>query len=163
MRKGVYMKQHITIEDLSQLSSGQKERLRYLWVPKKYDLAYAEICKNAQYDEYDKYEFVIGRVDITYSDDLGGFRRSANNSCSVTLQDISFMKGPDDTDENTDEAGEIDTPPETVYGNENDETETTGDDYNDTGFLDNVFGSETPSVSRTLCKYRIWCKTEQIF
>jgi hypothetical protein len=45
------MKLHITEKDLLELSEQQKEKLRYIWIPKERDLALAFICDNAESDE----------------------------------------------------------------------------------------------------------------
>lgn len=56
------MKRNITKEDLATLSDSQKVSLRELWLPEKYDLAVAYICKNAETEEYDEIEFVVGNL-----------------------------------------------------------------------------------------------------
>jgi hypothetical protein len=56
------MKLNITIEDLMELSEGQKRSLRSLWIPQKYDLATAFVCMNVETDEIDKIEFTVGNV-----------------------------------------------------------------------------------------------------
>lgn len=58
------MKQHITIENLMELTEYQKDRLNDLWTPQKYDLAAGILCKDAEDNEYDIFEFVIGHVNI---------------------------------------------------------------------------------------------------
>ncbi len=58
------MKQHITLEQLNELSEYQKERLNSIWIPNKYDLAVASICKDAMNDEYAQIEFVIGDIEV---------------------------------------------------------------------------------------------------
>lgn len=58
------MKQYITIEDLMELDDYKRDRLNDLWVPKKHDLAAAFLCKDAENNEYDIFEFVIGQVII---------------------------------------------------------------------------------------------------
>ena len=56
------MKMHITLEDLAQLTENQKLRLSELWKPEKYDLAAASVCKDAENEEYDVFEFVVGNA-----------------------------------------------------------------------------------------------------
>lgn len=56
------MKKHITREDISQLTQDQRQHLRELWLPEKYDLSVAYICKNAETEEYEEIEFVVGNV-----------------------------------------------------------------------------------------------------
>lgn len=58
------MKQHITLEDLKELTEYQRDRLNDLWTPKRYDLAAGFLCKDAETNEYDIFEFVIGHVNI---------------------------------------------------------------------------------------------------
>lgn len=58
------MKQHITVENLMELTEYQRDRLNDLWTPQKYDLAAGFLCKDAESNEYDIFEFVIGRVNI---------------------------------------------------------------------------------------------------
>ncbi|AEV68214.1 hypothetical protein [Acetivibrio clariflavus] len=56
------MKRYITKEDIDSLTESQKASLRDLWLPEKYDLAIAYVCINAETDEYDEIEFVVGDV-----------------------------------------------------------------------------------------------------
>ena len=56
------MKRNITKEDIDSLTESQKASLRDLWLPEKYDLAIAYVCLNAETDEYDEIEFVVGDV-----------------------------------------------------------------------------------------------------
>lgn len=58
------MKQHITIENLMELNEYQRDRLNDLWTPRKYDLAAGFLCKDAENNEYDVFEFVVGHVNI---------------------------------------------------------------------------------------------------
>lgn len=58
------MKQHITIEDLMELTEYQRDRLNDLWTPRQYDLAAGFLCKDAENNEYDIFEFVIGHINI---------------------------------------------------------------------------------------------------
>lgn len=58
------MKMHITQDDLGQLTENQKRRLSELWKPEKYDLVTAFICKDADTEECDIFEFVVGRVTV---------------------------------------------------------------------------------------------------
>jgi len=58
------MKQHITMENLMELSEYQKDRLNDLWIPQRYDLAAGFLCKNAETNEYDIFRFVIGHVNV---------------------------------------------------------------------------------------------------
>ncbi|KUO69305.1 MAG: hypothetical protein APF77_16055 [Clostridia bacterium BRH_c25] len=58
------MKHHITIENLMELSEYQRDRLNDLWTPQRYDLAAGFLCKDAENNEYDVFEFVLGHVSI---------------------------------------------------------------------------------------------------
>ncbi len=58
------MKQRIIRKDLENLTEEQKRRLNDLWTPAVYDVAVARVIKNVATDEYDEYEFVIGRISI---------------------------------------------------------------------------------------------------
>ena len=59
------MKQRLTLTDLGALSPAQKENLRKLWMPARYQLATAQLCVNAETDEYMDVEFCIGGVKVT--------------------------------------------------------------------------------------------------
>jgi len=54
------MKRNITKKDLEDLTESQKVNLRELWLPEKHDLAIAYICTNAETEEYDEIDFVVG-------------------------------------------------------------------------------------------------------
>ncbi len=54
------MKYRITKEDIAQLTDAQKKRLNELWLPDKYDVVLANICINAETEEYVQFEFVVG-------------------------------------------------------------------------------------------------------
>jgi hypothetical protein len=56
------MKQRINRDDLNEITDSQKQRLCKLWVPQLYDLAVANLCLDAEKDEYRQFEFVIGNV-----------------------------------------------------------------------------------------------------
>ncbi|HPD00066.1 MAG TPA: hypothetical protein PLA01_01800 [Acetivibrio sp.] len=58
------MKNRITKEDIAQLTDAQKKRLNELWLPEKYDVALANICVNAETEEYAQIEFVIGDISL---------------------------------------------------------------------------------------------------
>ncbi|WP_010249755.1 hypothetical protein [Acetivibrio cellulolyticus] len=75
------MKRNITKEDLASLNEGQKMSLRDLWLPEKYDLAVAYICTNAETEEYDEIEYVVGDIIL--------------NRNRITLIDIRRPKNED--------------------------------------------------------------------
>ncbi|MCX7774415.1 MAG: hypothetical protein N2376_15055 [Clostridia bacterium] len=56
------MKQHISIEDLKTLTDEQSHALCDNWLPAKYDLVAAKVCKDAENDVYDDIEFAVGEV-----------------------------------------------------------------------------------------------------
>lgn len=113
------MKQRITLEQLNQLSEYQKERISSLWMPEKYDLAVATICKDAMNDEYEQFEFVIGEISVY---------EMSSYKLSVTLWDIQALN---DLNNETSESEEAE---EDTWGEEEtseevwDEEEWYGDD-----------------------------------
>lgn len=91
------MKQYITLEDLMELTQYQRDRLNDLWMPKKYDLAAAFLCKDAENNEYDIFEFVIGHVNI-------GETRSGYHMTLMNLESIrSWGSAAEETSEETSE------------------------------------------------------------
>lgn len=56
------MKQNLTVEDLNSLTFSQKQTLNSMWIPAKYDLAVASVCKDVENDIYEYLEFVVGEV-----------------------------------------------------------------------------------------------------
>ena len=77
------IKNYITLEDLSELNEFQRNRLRSLWIPKKYDLAAGFLCKDAESNEYDIFEFVVGHVNIA----------ETRSGYSMTLVNIEAIRG----------------------------------------------------------------------
>jgi hypothetical protein len=59
------MKQNLTVEDLNSLTFSQKQTLNSMWIPAKYDLAVASVCKDAENDLYEDLEFVVGDIILT--------------------------------------------------------------------------------------------------
>lgn len=59
------MKLNLTIEDLNSLTFSQKQTLNSMWIPARYDLAVASVCKDAENDVYEYMEFVVGDVIVT--------------------------------------------------------------------------------------------------
>lgn len=78
------MKQHITVEELMELAPYQRDRLNDLWIPRKYDLAAAFICKDAENNEYDIFEYVIGHVNVEES-------RSGYHMTLVNMESIRSL------------------------------------------------------------------------
>jgi hypothetical protein len=92
------MKQHITVENLMELTEYQRDRLNDLWTPQKYDLAAGFLCKDAENNEYDIFEFVIGNVNI-------GGQRSGYH---ITLTNLEAQRGLEaQTDEPVDEEADM--------------------------------------------------------
>jgi len=58
------MKQRIEVKDLNQLTVLQKDNLRNLWSPARYDLVIAYVCADVEKEIYNEVEFTIGRVKI---------------------------------------------------------------------------------------------------
>lgn len=102
------MKQNITIEDLMELSADQRDNLNNLWLPQKYDLAAGVLCKNAETNEYDVFEFIIGAVQI--AEHRSGYymtlwnlahlasRFAAEETAEDTIEDASDEAEADETD-----------------------------------------------------------------
>ena len=74
------MKQRITRDDLKQLSLTQCDNLRKIWTPERYQIALAEICLNAETEEYANVEFSIGGVRI-------------RPNGAITIQDLRAIDG----------------------------------------------------------------------
>ena len=86
------MKQHITIENLMELTEYQRDRLNDLWTPKQYDLAAGFLCKDAENNENDIFEFVIGNVNI----------RETRSGYYMTLMNLEALRSwgnQEDTEE----------------------------------------------------------------
>lgn len=58
------MKMRITRKELSELTSDQRRNLTDRWIPQIYDVAVASICKDAEEEEFDEMEFVVGKIEI---------------------------------------------------------------------------------------------------
>ncbi len=96
------MKQRITIEDLDHLNPNQQQNLRELWLPKRYDLALARVCVNAETEEYVDVEFSIGGIHVRPNGTMkiydlravDGFRRySQDDEGEGTYEEpVSFRK-----------------------------------------------------------------------
>lgn len=115
------MKQRITIEDLTDLSKYQRDRLNELWTPQRYDLAAGFLCMDAETNKYDVFEFVIGHVNI----------RETRSGYYMTLINLEALRGLRDQ-------GDTATGEE-----ENIEEEVDIDEYNEEDF---VFEYERPDI-----------------
>ncbi len=91
------MKQHITVENLMELTEYQRDRLNDLWIPQKYDLAAGFLCKDAENNEYDIFEFVIGHVNI-------GGQRSGYYMTMINLEALKSLGTQEDAAEPEEEA-----------------------------------------------------------
>ena len=121
------MKQYITREDLDTLTIDQMEKLRYLWIPKVYDLVSTKYCIDAENDLYENIEFVVGKVEVE-DDEVYTFRH-VRSHCLVNLLDICSLSsfsdiGEDDNDEEEDESEEEkeEISPEEDYESDTDES-----------------------------------------
>lgn len=56
------MKHRISISDIEALTLAQRESLRDIWIPEKYDIAVSSFCIDAVQDKYKWIEFAIGEV-----------------------------------------------------------------------------------------------------
>ncbi|ODM25531.1 hypothetical protein A7W90_04430 [Clostridium sp. Bc-iso-3] len=108
------MKRYITKEDIAQLTDAQKMHLNEMWYPEKYDIAVANICTNAETEEYEQIEFVLGDVKVYNTHfilyDLM-FLSNMNNNDIYNQEDSAdgdFNPEGADSDENYDSEYEID-------------------------------------------------------
>lgn len=106
------MKKNVTIEEIISLTEGQKQKLRDLWLPKKYDLAAAFICKDAETEEYDSIEFIVGEVDFKEitTDKKQGISKSPTRVYeyhTITLRSLKLLNDSiyQDTPESDDSEG----------------------------------------------------------
>ncbi|OPZ86178.1 MAG: hypothetical protein BWY74_03719 [Firmicutes bacterium ADurb.Bin419] len=93
------MKRNITKEDIAALNDSQKVSLRELWLPEKYDLAIAYICKNAETEEYDEIDFVVGDIHLYHNHiTLIDIRRPRNEKDDALEEDdeSSTLSADDD-------------------------------------------------------------------
>lgn len=107
------MKRYITKEDLAQLTDAQKMHLNEMWYPQKYDLAVANICTNAETEEYQQIEFVVGDVSVYHNrfvlHDLAFLNNtnSDNFSGQEASEDFDFEELDSDFDDNYDSKYDI--------------------------------------------------------
>jgi len=83
------MKQHISEKDLLELTEQQKDKLRYIWMPKERDLAVAHICKNAETNEFESIVFTIGKVECEEIEAQGN--RSMTKRFSMVLRSLRLI------------------------------------------------------------------------
>ncbi len=72
------MKQYLTSEDLKTLSDSQKQTLNAMWLPAKYDRVVASVCRDAENDVYEDFEFVVGEIIL-------------NQGTSITLRRLRLL------------------------------------------------------------------------
>ena len=91
------MKRRITVEDIQSLKPTQKENLRKIWKPVKYDIAVATVCTDAENEVWSDIEFTVGEIkmfpsgrcllyDLRYLENLNQLDKSTDD----TDDDISF-------------------------------------------------------------------------
>ena len=95
-------------EDVAQLTEEQKRRLTQLWMPQRYDIAVAYICKDVENDEYEKYEFVVGNATLNeyarlFLHDLKAPESSAVEEEEVDIAEEVAEDENEDEDEDDDE------------------------------------------------------------
>ena len=59
------MKRRITVEDIQALKAKQKENLRKIWKPVKYDIAVATVCTDVENDTWSDIEFTVGEIKMS--------------------------------------------------------------------------------------------------
>lgn len=124
------MKRNITKEDLATLSDSQKISLRELWLPEKYDLAVAYICTNAETEEYDEIEYVVGNLLLHHN--------------HITLIDIRRPKDEKE-DETADDCGE-NCLKNSAFNNDNQESDSEEEFDEDFSDEDFEFAYEQPTT-----------------
>lgn len=115
------MKRNITLKDLASLTASQKMSLRDLWLPEKYDLVVAYICTNAETEEYDEINFVVGDLILHRN--------------RITLIDIRRPK--EENEEETENDSDENVADDDLV--ENEEADSDADDNFDEGFEDEDF------------------------
>ncbi len=126
------MKQRITIKDIETLSDKQRLNLKALWMPEKYDVAVAKICKDITSEDYESYEFVIGGMDISNGYRILLHDIKTENPAPVPEDEDSFSETDN---ENTcspltdDEAYDLESSNTEEYGNSDGNDEEAGLDY----------------------------------
>lgn len=101
------MKRNITKKDLESLTESQRASLRDFWLPEKYDIAVAYICTNAETEEYDEIDFVVGGLILHRN--------------RITLIDI---RRPDNENDEADDANKTDENVDNVESDIDEELET---------------------------------------
>jgi len=103
------LKKHITKDDVSQLTQEQKQHLRQLWLPEKYDLSLAYVCKNAETEELDEIEFVVGKITLINTRVILSDLRSINDNESDESEPESSLSDSNVKNFQEDNFGEDET------------------------------------------------------
>lgn len=93
------MKKRITIEDLTELTQYQRDRLNELWTPQKYDIAVGFLCMDAENNKYDVFEFIIGHVNIRET-------RAGYHMTMINLEGLRELRAQEDSAKEEEEAPE---------------------------------------------------------
>ena len=120
------MKQHITSDDLKSLTSSQIDKLRFLWIPKIYDLVCTKVCTDAENDTFESIEFIVGNVNV--EDKEKYTFRHVYSHCLVSLQDIRSMSDSTGTEMDTDNMDEREILTELKHKTDSDEEEQPDED-----------------------------------
>ncbi len=88
------MRLRITQKELDELTFEQMQNLCELWIPHVYDVAVANVCINAEEEEYEKLTFVVGGIQLV-------------RHHSMILFDFKFM--PDDKDKESEDIEVVDS------------------------------------------------------
>lgn len=63
-QEAIELKKHIVPEDIIELSEGEKDSLKKLWLPEQFELFTVPACKDAENDLYDYDIYVIQEVNV---------------------------------------------------------------------------------------------------
>ncbi|MFZ5988271.1 MAG: hypothetical protein ACOYWZ_14255 [Bacillota bacterium] len=121
------MKMRITKEDIAQLTDSQKQRLNEIWLPEKYDVAVASICKNAETEEYDQIEFVIGKIKLFHT--------------HFILHDLKYVRDEESSVESCDDLEEDNPENEDIK-----ESEAAADDEVDEEYEDEEYEEDEEDI-----------------
>ena len=94
------MKQRIELKDLRVLNKQQRQNLRDLWLPARYDLAVSYFCTDAETETYNELEFTVGRVKAKLNGMINlydmraidGYHKLFNTEADEIEEPIAFNK-----------------------------------------------------------------------
>ena len=89
------MKKRITVEDIHSLKITQKENLRKIWKPEKYDIAVATVCTDVENEIWSNIEFTVGEI-----------RMFSSGRC--LLYDLRYLENLYQMGKSTDESDDSD-------------------------------------------------------